>query len=76
MVPNQAVQTGQNGSFVYVVKEDRTVDSRPVTTGARVDQDMVIDSGWKRARRWSPKASCGWRRAAASWSATDAAARR
>ena len=45
VVPNQAVQTGQNGSFVYVVKEDRTVDSRNVTTGARVDQDMVIDSG-------------------------------
>ena len=45
VVPNQAVQTGQNGSFVYVVKEDRTVDSRTVTTGARVDQDMVIDSG-------------------------------
>jgi multidrug efflux system membrane fusion protein len=45
VVPNQAVQTGQSGSFVYVVKEDRTVDSRNVTTGARVDQDMVIDSG-------------------------------
>jgi multidrug efflux system membrane fusion protein len=45
VVPNQAVQTGQSGSFVYVVKEDRTVDSRNVTTGARVDQDMVIASG-------------------------------
>ncbi len=45
VVPNEAVQTGQNGSFVYVVKPDRTVDSRPVTTGARVDQDLVIESG-------------------------------
>jgi multidrug efflux system membrane fusion protein len=45
VVPNEAVQTGQNGSFVYVVKPDRIVDQRPVTTGARVDQDMVIDSG-------------------------------
>ena len=45
VVPNEAVQTGQNGSFVYVVKQDRTVESRPVTTGARVDQDLVIDSG-------------------------------
>ena len=44
VVPNQAVQTGQNGSFVYVVKEN-AVELRPVTTGARVDQDMVIDSG-------------------------------
>ncbi len=45
VVPNEAVQTGQNGSFIYVVKQDRTVESRPVTTGARVDQDMVVDSG-------------------------------
>jgi membrane fusion protein, multidrug efflux system len=45
VVPNQAVQTGQNGAFVYVVKEDHTVDSRAVTPGARVDQDMVIESG-------------------------------
>ncbi|HTS31593.1 MAG TPA: efflux RND transporter periplasmic adaptor subunit [Bryobacteraceae bacterium] len=44
-VPNEAVQTGQNGSFVYVVKPDRTVESRPVTTSARVDQDMVVDTG-------------------------------
>ena len=43
VVPNQAVQTGQNGSFVYVVKPDKTVESRPVTTGARVDQDMVME---------------------------------
>jgi membrane fusion protein, multidrug efflux system len=45
VVPNEAVQTGQNGSFIYVVKQDRTVESRPVTTGARVDQDMVIQTG-------------------------------
>ena len=45
VVPNQAVQTGQDGSFVYVVKQDQTVESRPVITGARVEQDMVIDEG-------------------------------
>jgi len=45
VVPNEAVQTGQNGSYVYVVKQDRTVEQRPVVTGARVDQDMVIDQG-------------------------------
>jgi multidrug efflux system membrane fusion protein len=44
-VPNEAIQTGQNGSFVYVVKPDRTVESRAVTTGARVDQDMVVETG-------------------------------
>jgi len=45
VVPNEAVQAGQNGQFVYVVKPDRTVDARPVTTGQRVDQDLVIQSG-------------------------------
>jgi multidrug efflux system membrane fusion protein len=45
VVPNEAVQTGQNGSFLYVVKQDRTVESRPVTVGARVDQDMVVETG-------------------------------
>jgi multidrug efflux system membrane fusion protein len=45
VLPNQAVQTGQDGTYVYVVKDDRTVEMRPVTTGLRVDQDMVIDKG-------------------------------
>src|SRR5580704_6664763 len=45
IVPNQAVQNGQDGQFIYVVKPDQTVDARTVTTGARVDQDLVILSG-------------------------------
>jgi multidrug efflux system membrane fusion protein len=45
VVPNQAVQTGQDGQFVYVVKQDRTVEMRPVTTSTRVDQELVIDRG-------------------------------
>jgi len=45
VVPNQAVQTGQQGEFVFVVKQDRTVESRPVTTGIRVDQELVVDQG-------------------------------
>ena len=45
VVPNQAVQTGQEGQFVYVVKQDRTVEMRPVVPGTRVDQELVIDSG-------------------------------
>jgi multidrug efflux system membrane fusion protein len=44
-VPNQAVQNGQDGQFIYVVKADRTVEARPVTTGTRVDQDLVIMQG-------------------------------
>ena len=45
VVPNQAVQTGQEGQFVYVVKADRTVELRPVLVGARVEQDLVINRG-------------------------------
>lgn len=45
VVPNQAVQTGQDGAFVYVVKEDRSVEARPVVAGVRVDQDLVIEKG-------------------------------
>lgn len=45
VVPTQAVQTGQDGQFVYVIKDDMSVDARPVTTGMRVDQEMVIEKG-------------------------------
>ena len=45
VVPNQAVQTGQDGTFVYVVKQDKTVELRPVVTGTRVDQDLVVEKG-------------------------------
>src|ERR1035437_4862478 len=45
VVPNQAIQTGQAGAFIYVVKEDRTVETRPVVSGARVGQDMVVNEG-------------------------------
>jgi multidrug efflux system membrane fusion protein len=45
VVPNQVVQTGQDGTYVFVVKEDRTVESRPVTTGARVGEDLVVEKG-------------------------------
>jgi multidrug efflux system membrane fusion protein len=44
-VPNEAVQNGQDGQFVYVVKDDHTVEARPVTIGERVDQDLVISKG-------------------------------
>jgi len=44
-VPNQAVQNGQDGQFIYVVKQDRTVEARNVQIGTRVDQDLVILKG-------------------------------
>ena len=45
MIPSQAVQTGQDGSFVFVVKPDQTVESRPVVPGMHVDGQVVIEKG-------------------------------
>jgi multidrug efflux system membrane fusion protein len=45
VVPSQAVQTGQNGEFVYVVKADQTVEARPVTTGDTVQGETVVTAG-------------------------------
>jgi multidrug efflux system membrane fusion protein len=45
VVPAQAVQSGQNGSYVFVVKPDVTVQMRPIKTGATVEGKSVIDSG-------------------------------
>jgi membrane fusion protein, multidrug efflux system len=45
VVPSQAVQTGQNGDFVFVVKPDETVETRPITTGITADGKTVIVAG-------------------------------
>ncbi len=45
LVPNAAVQLGQNGPFVYVVKDGKNVEARPVKTGASDAQHIVIASG-------------------------------
>lgn len=44
-VPNQAVQNGQDGQFIYVVKEERKVEARNVEIGTRMDLDLVIQKG-------------------------------
>jgi membrane fusion protein, multidrug efflux system len=46
VAPQGAVQTGQSGSYVYVVKADDTADSRPVTVGRLIPGGAaVISSG-------------------------------
>ena len=42
LVPNDAVQTGQNGPYVFVVKPDNTLDLRLVTPGQRQDGELVV----------------------------------
>lgn len=46
-VPSQAVQVGQNGQFVYVVKPDKTVELRTVSVGNTVGSETVIKQGLK-----------------------------
>ncbi|HEU4686402.1 MAG TPA: MdtA/MuxA family multidrug efflux RND transporter periplasmic adaptor subunit [Nitrospira sp.] len=45
LVPSAAVQRGAKGTFVYAVKEDRTVTVRPVTLGVTHAEETAIDSG-------------------------------
>jgi multidrug efflux system membrane fusion protein len=45
VVPGQAVQTGQDGQYIFVVNADSKVEQRPVTTGQRVNDDVVIEKG-------------------------------
>ena len=47
VVPSQAVQTGQDGEFLFVVKDNQTVEARPITAGLTYDSIRVIDSGLK-----------------------------
>lgn len=45
VVPQQAVQTGQKGQFVYVARNDGTVDQRPVVAGLGYGGETVINQG-------------------------------
>jgi len=47
VVPSQAVQTGQEGDYVFVIKPDMTVDSRAVKVERTVNGESVIASGIK-----------------------------
>jgi multidrug efflux system membrane fusion protein len=45
VVPSQAIQTGQEGQYVFVVKQDLTVESRPVVTGRTLNNETVVQKG-------------------------------
>ncbi len=45
VVPSQAIQTGQQGQYVFVVKQDMTVESRPVVPGRSVNNETVVQKG-------------------------------
>src|SRR3990172_7381034 len=45
VIPSEAVQVGQDGQHVFVVKPDKTVEMRPVTLGQTNEGEVVIASG-------------------------------
>lgn len=45
VVPSSAVQTGQQGQFVFVLKPDQTVEMRPVVIARTIDNDSIVESG-------------------------------
>lgn len=45
VVPSEAIQAGQQGTFVFVVKQDATVESRPITAGRGMGTETVVTQG-------------------------------
>jgi multidrug efflux system membrane fusion protein len=45
VIPSQAIQTSQQGQFVFVVKKNMTVEMRPVVAGETVGKETVIEHG-------------------------------
>jgi multidrug efflux system membrane fusion protein len=45
VVPSQAVQTGQDGQYTYVVKADATVEERPIVIGIAYEGETVVEKG-------------------------------
>ena len=51
VVPAQAVQTGQAGQYVWVVKNDLTVESRPVTLSRTQGPLAIVAKGLEEGER-------------------------
>jgi multidrug efflux system membrane fusion protein len=45
VIPSQAIQTGQEGQYIFVVKEDLTVESRPVIAGRSANNETIVQKG-------------------------------
>ena len=51
VVPSQAIQTGQNGQFVFVVTKENSAEIRPVSTGPASQGVTVITKGLQAAEQ-------------------------
>ncbi len=45
VVPSQAIQTGQGGSYVFIIKNDSTAEMRAVIPGAAHNNETIIEKG-------------------------------
>jgi len=45
VVPSSAIQVGQQGSYVYVVKQDGTAEMRPVSVDRTVGSETIVANG-------------------------------
>jgi len=45
VIPTQALQNGQQGTFVYVIKEDSSVEARPITVTEGQQGLVVVQKG-------------------------------
>jgi multidrug efflux system membrane fusion protein len=44
-VPNEAIQSGQTGPFVYLVRPDMTIETRPVAVDRMIGKETVVGRG-------------------------------
>jgi multidrug efflux system membrane fusion protein len=51
VVPSQAIQAGQQGPFVFVVKPDLRVESRKVEPGRRLERETIVTKGLSAGER-------------------------
>jgi multidrug efflux system membrane fusion protein len=45
VVPSQAIQAGQEGQYVFLVKPDQTVESRPVVVERTLNDETIVQKG-------------------------------
>lgn len=45
VVPTQAIQNGQQGQFVFVIKSDMSVETRPITVNRTSGGQAIVDAG-------------------------------
>jgi multidrug efflux system membrane fusion protein len=51
VIPSAALQTGQNGTYVYVVEQDLTAHVQPIQIARTMGDEVVIASGLQPGQR-------------------------